>query len=82
MLVAMTSTGKGYWCCKPDGSVYAYGDAQYRGGLNNAGPGGSSALVAGDTITGFSASGTDGYIITTAKDNLYAFGSAPYLGHP
>ena len=82
MLVAFTSTGNGYWLVKSDGSVYSYGDAQYKKGINNSGPNGTSALVPGDYPTGIAGHGTDGYLISTAKGNLYAFGSAPFLGHP
>jgi hypothetical protein len=82
MLVAYTSTGNGYWLVKADGSVYAYGDAVYKNGVNNAGPGGTSALVSGDYPTSIAGHGNDGYLISTQKNNLYAFGSAKYLGKP
>jgi hypothetical protein len=82
MLVAFTSTGGGYWLVNSSGAVFAYGDAQYRKGINNSGPGGGSALVAGDHPTSISGKGTDGYLIATAQGNLYAFGSAPFLGKP
>jgi hypothetical protein len=81
MLVAFTSTGEGYWIVKSDGSVWAYGDAQYKNGINNSGPNGGSALVAGDVPTSISGKGIDGYLISTMKGNLYAFGSAPFLGN-
>ena len=86
MLVAISATGQGYWIVKPDGSVYAFGDAIYKGGVNNAGPGGTNALPAGDTITGFAGYGSgpaaSGYVVTTARGNVYAFGYVPYLGKP
>lgn len=71
-----------YFCVTADGAVFAYGRAQYRGGVNNAGPNGSSALPPGDTCTDLSVCAADGYIISTAQNNLYAFGSAHYSGKP
>ena len=83
MLVGCTPSGKGYICVTAsDGAVFAYGDAQYRGGVNNAGPGGKTALPPGDVCTGLAMCGADGYLISTAENNLYAFGSAPFLGKP
>lgn len=81
MLIAGTPSG-GYWLVTPDGAVYAYGDAVYAKGLNNAGPNGASALEPGDTITGFAGHLNTGYWITTAHKHVYAFGSASYLGGP
>jgi hypothetical protein len=83
MLVAFTPSGKaGYFCVTSDGAVFAYGDAVYKGGVNNAGPGGTSALPSGDVCTGLSVCAADGYLISTAQKNLYAFGSAPFIGKP
>lgn len=82
VLIAGTPSGKGYYLVKPDGSVFAYGDAVYKGGINNAGPGGTSAMPAGDSCTGLAVCQSGGYWLTTAKGNVYAFGGAPYLGHP
>ena len=75
-------SGKGYYCLRSDGSVFAYGDAKYSGGVNNAGPGGTSALPAGDSCTSLSICASGGYWVATAQDNLYAFGGAPFLGKP
>jgi hypothetical protein len=82
MFVAGTPSGKGYYCLRSDGSVFAYGDAKYSGGVNNAGPGGTSALPAGDSCTSLSICASGGYWVATAQDNLYAFGGAPFLGKP
>lgn len=81
VLIAATPGG-GYWLLTTDGAVYAYGDAQYHNGLNNAGPNGTSALEPGDSITGFAGHVNTGYWITTAQTHVYAFGSASYLGGP
>ena len=82
VLIASTPNG-GYWCLTlSNGAVYAYGDAQYHNGLNNAGPNGTSALVPGDSITGFAGHANSGYWITTAQGHVYAFGSASFLGAP
>jgi hypothetical protein len=81
VLIASTPSGKGYYIVKPDGAVEAFGDAQYHGGVNNAGPGGSSALPAGATITGVSVCPTGGYWLIASDGNVYAFGGAPYYGN-
>lgn len=80
MFVAGTPTDNGYWECKPeDGSVYAYGDAIYFGGLNNFQ--GKNVMVPGDVVTDFTSCKTkQGYWIITQKGHIYDFGGAPYLG--
>ena len=84
VLICYTPSGNGYWLIGiRTGAVYAYGDAQYFGGINNAGPNGMSALVPGDTVTGFAPHpGAEGYIATTAQSHVYAFGASKDLGAP
>jgi hypothetical protein len=75
-MISATSTQKGYWCAKPDGSVFAFGDAQYRGGANAP-----NDLTQGDTeIIGIAGCGTDGYWLYNSDGSIFAYGSAPYLG--
>ena len=63
------------------GAVYSYGDAVYFGGINNAGPNQSNALVPGDTVTGFASHpSAQGYIATTSGERVYAFGASRDLG--
>jgi hypothetical protein len=81
MVIASTPSGNGYYIAKPDGSVDAYGDAVYHGGINNAGPGGASALVAGDACTGISVRPSGGYWLITEKGLVYGFGGAPHYGN-
>lgn len=80
-MIASTPTGKGYWICKSDGSVWSYGDAQYLGGTN---PGAKTPMLPGRTVVGFAVPTTkaQGYWIETDHGELYTFGSAPYLGAP
>lgn len=82
-MIASTPSGNGYWICKPDGSVWSYGDAQYKGGCN---PGASAPFPPGETAIGFTAhSGTaveQGYWIMSNTYAVYAFGSAAYHGAP
>lgn len=87
MLIAATPDAKGYICVKPNGAVYAYGDAKYHGGVDNAGANGTSALAAGDYPTGVvyaiaDAAPQGGYWISTSQGHVYAFGGLPYLGAP
>lgn len=78
-LIAATSTGKGYWKVRTtDGAIFAMGDAQYKGGLNNTN--GENVLVPGDYVTGISGHGTDGYVIITNAGRDYAYGSVQFEG--
>ena len=81
-MIASTPGGNGYWIAKPDGAVYALGDAQFHGGANDpdaAGPGGS-VVPAGQEIVGIAGRGNDGYWLTASDGSVYCFGTAPYLG--
>lgn len=86
VLIKVTPSGKGYWLISiKTGAVYSYGDAPYFGGINNAGPNGTSALLPGDTVTGFDGGAFPnglGYIATTAQEHVYAFGAGKDLGSP
>lgn len=83
-MLASTPSGLGYWICKPDGSIWSFGDAVYHGGCN---PGASSPMPAGHTAVGFAAlpttpGGEQGYWILTDFDGVYSFGAAAYHGAP
>jgi hypothetical protein len=82
MLMDHTPSGGGYWEVDPSsGAIFTYGDGVYLGGLNNAGPGGSSALIPGDVITDFTSHPSQmGYWIVTAEKHLYCFGACQYFG--
>jgi hypothetical protein len=75
-----------YFCVTPDGAVFAYGGAVYDGGPNTSktasGWNGPPNLPPGDTCTGLSVCAADGYLISTAQRNLYAYGTASYSGKP
>ena len=81
-MIANTDTGGGYWIVKPDGAVYAFGDAQFHGGANDPdGPGGGGSVVPpGHEIVGIAGHGRTGYWLTADEGSVYAFGSAPYMG--
>jgi N-acetylmuramoyl-L-alanine amidase len=75
-------SSKAYFCVTGNGAVFAFGGAIYKGGVNNAGPGGTTALPPGDVVTSVAVCAADGYLIGTAQDNLYAFGTAQFSGKP
>lgn len=78
-MIASTPSGNGYWVCKPDGSIWSYGDAQYFGGLNWP----TQELQPGDSVTGFASHpNTQGYWISTASGAVFAYGAASYHGGP
>ena len=79
-MIASTPSGNGYWVCKPDGSIWSYGDAQYLNGLNYP----TQLLSPGDQATGFAAypGPKQGYWISTATGAVFAFGAAGYHGGP
>lgn len=79
MLIASTASGNGYWIVNAQGAVYAYGDAAYLGGINNAGPNRTTALLPGDFPTGIAAAPSGkGYWIVTQQGYVYAFGVTDY----
>ena len=81
MFIVGTPTGKGYYAAKADGSLFAFGDANYSGGINNAAPGGKSAMPAGQSVTSLAACQTGGYWMIIGNGAVYAFGGAPYFGN-
>jgi hypothetical protein len=76
-MIANTSSGKGYWIVKPDGALYAFGDAQFRGGPNNP-----NVVPKGHVIVGIAGVGNDGYRIVADEGSVYCYGSADYYGRP
>lgn len=78
-MIASTPSGNGYWICKPDGSIYSFGDANWLGAMNWP----TNVLTPGDTPTGFASHPTlPGYWISTASGGVYAYGAAGYHGGP
>lgn len=78
-MIAPTHTGNGYWVCKPDGSIWSYGDAQWLGGANYP----TDQLGPGVTATGFASHPTQpGYWISASSGAVFAYGAAGYHGGP
>jgi hypothetical protein len=78
MIICSTPSGGGYIAVKPDGSVFAYGDAQYLGGANQAGN-----LSSGDKVTDAAYVGKGaGYWLIAKSGSVFAYGDAQYLGGP
>jgi hypothetical protein len=77
-MIASTDTGEGYWTVsESDGAVYAFGDAQYRGGANSP-----DVTQAGVSIVGIAGRGSDGYWLFGSDGSVFAFGSAEWKGNP
>ena len=76
-MIASTSTGDGYWCVKPDGAVYAFGDANYYGGANAP-----DLTQPGVEIVGIAGVGRDGYRLLASDGSVFCFGSAHFYGRP
>jgi N-acetylmuramoyl-L-alanine amidase len=83
-MIASTTTGRGYWCVKPDGAVYSFGDAQHKGGANDpdAGGPGTPHLSPGHEIVGIAGVGVDGYRLLADDGAIYCYGSASFEGRP
>ena len=77
-MIANTESGEGYWLAKPDGAVYAFGDAAFRGSANvdEDGP----DLLGGTEIVGIAGVGNDGYRLAGSDGAVYCYGSADYYG--
>lgn len=75
-MIVSTPGGKGYWTTTRDGAVYAFGDAQFKGGAN------TGHLPKGRRIVGIAASNNDGYWLLSDAGDLYAYGSAQFYGKP
>jgi hypothetical protein len=68
-----TPTGHGYVMVSKTGQVYAYGDAQYKGGS----PGGINGDIADISYTPGA-----GYLLISTTGQHYAYGDAPFIGNP
>lgn len=76
--MAAMPNGRGYWVLRADGSVYAFGDAQYLGGPN-IGP----LLAAKDVAVAISSTPSGlGYWIASADGGVFSFGDAKFFGAP
>jgi hypothetical protein len=62
--IAATADGKGYFITAADGSVYAFGDARYRGSRGGQWTNGAVVAIAVDPVTG-------GYWLVTSKGAVY-----------
>jgi hypothetical protein len=81
-VVSMASTpgGRGYWLLLGDGSVYAFGDAQWFGDLRGSSWRGGP-LPPGAPVVGIAATpNARGYFVVAANGSVYAFGDATYHG--
>jgi hypothetical protein len=76
-MIANTASGNGYWIVKPDGAVYAFGDAQFKGAPNSP-----NVVPKGHAIVGIAGVGNNGYRIVADEGSVYCFGSANYYGRP
>lgn len=74
-MIAATSTGNGYWCVKPNGAIYAFGDAEYTGGANSP-----NVVQPGQQIVGIAGHGVNGYWLLCSDGSVFAFGTAKYMG--
>lgn len=75
-MIASTPGGKGYFTVTRDGAVYAFGDAQFKGGAN------TGHLPKGRKVVGIAASSNDGYWLLSDGGDLYTYGSAQFYGKP
>lgn len=75
-MISTTPGGGGYFTVTTDGAVYAFGDAQYRGGPN------TGDLPKGRRIVGITASAKDGYRLLSDGGDVYCYGSAQFYGKP
>lgn len=75
-MIASTPEGKGYWTTTRDGAVYAFGDAQFKGGAN------TGHLPKGRRIVGIAGDRNSGYWLLSDAGDLYAYGTANFYGKP
>jgi hypothetical protein len=75
-MIASTPGGKGYFTATRDGAVYAFGDAQFKGGAN------TGHLPKGRKIVGITAADKDGYWMLSDGGDVYAYGTAQFYGKP
>ena len=71
--IAFTPSGKGYWIAAEDGGVFAFGDAQYHGGMAGK-PLEWPIVDLTPTPSG------RGYLLLGADGGVFAFGDATYMG--
>jgi hypothetical protein len=76
-MIASTKSGDGYWTTTGDGAVYAFGDAQFRGGANKP-----KVINPGVEIIGIAGRNNDGYWLFASDGSVFAYGSAQFLGRP
>lgn len=76
-MIAATESGDGYWTTTSDGAVYAFGDAQFRGGANEP-----DYTQPGVEVIGIEGHGNDGYWLLGSDGSIFAFGTAPFHGRP
>ena len=76
-MIASTTSGKGYWTVTGDGAVYAFGDAQYKGGPNK-----DKVLQPGTSVIGIAGKDNDGYWCEGSDGSIFAYGSAGFYGRP
>jgi hypothetical protein len=73
--IAFTPSGRGYWIAAEDGGVFAFGDAQYHGGMAGK-PLDWPIVDLTPTPSG------KGYLLLGADGGVFAFGDATYMGRP
>jgi hypothetical protein len=76
-MIAKTESQDGYWTTTSDGAVYAFGDAQFRGGANSP-----DVTQPGVEIISIEGHGNDGYWLLGSDGSVFAYGSAPFHGRP
>jgi hypothetical protein len=76
-MFAKTQSQDGYWTTTSDGAIYAFGDAQFRGGANDP-----DVVQAGTEIISIEGHGNDGYWLLGSDGSVFAFGSAQFHGRP
>jgi hypothetical protein len=70
--------GDGYWTVTSDGAVYAFGNAEHKGGANTP-----DVTQPGVEIIGIAGDGTTaGYWLYGSDGSIFAFGSAQFHGRP
>jgi hypothetical protein len=74
-MIASTDNWDGYWIVKPDGAVYAFGAAQFKGGANSP-----NIVQPGQCIVGIAGKSNDGYWLTSSDGAVYSFGNVQYYG--
>jgi predicted chitinase len=76
-MIAATPSGDGYYTVTPDGALYAFGDAVFKGGPNSP-----KVLQPGVEIIGIAVAHKDGYWLYGSDGSIFAYGSAQFHGRP